>query len=122
MRKRWRGGPGGGPGLGLSGLYPLLVLLMIHKGYSHGYEIKRKIEEITGMPMPAGFIYVTLSRLEASGLVISSPMLGDPRGKKVYSLTPAGMQMLMIRVNELRNLKSLIDKILEIYGSGRETL
>ncbi len=112
MRKRWRRGQG----FGVSGLYPVLVLLMIHKGYSHGYEIKRKIEEITGIPMPEGFIYVTLNRLEASGMIMSHPVLSDPRGKKVYMLTPLGLQFLTARIAELRGLRSLIDKIVDMFG------
>ncbi len=115
MRKRWRRGIGGGPSLGVSGLYPLLVLLMIHKGALHGYEIRRRIEELTNIPMPAGFVYVTLDRLETSGLVTSSPLPGDPRGKRIYRLTPLGFQVLISRINELKALKSLIDKILNLY-------
>ncbi len=116
MRKRWRRGPGaGGPGLGISGLYPLMVLLMIRRGYQHGYEIKRKIEEIMGVPMPPGFIYVTLGRLEASGLVISTPMPSDPRGKKIYRLTPAGERFLIAGIADLRELGRLIDRIVSFY-------
>ncbi|MDK2373286.1 MAG: PadR family transcriptional regulator [Candidatus Korarchaeota archaeon] len=120
MRKRWRRGLGaGGPSLGISGLYPLLVLLMIRRGYHHGYEMKRKIEEIIGIPMPPGFIYVTLGRLEASGLVISTSMPSDPRGKKIYRLTPAGEQFLAAGMAELRGLKVLIDRIVGFY-EGKE--
>ncbi len=115
MRKRWRRGIGEGPSLGVSGLYPLLVLLMIHKGAFHGYEIKRRIEDLTGTPMPAGFIYVTLDRLESYGLVVSSPLLGDPRRKKIYRLTPLGLQTLVSRINELKVLKSIIERILNLY-------
>jgi len=115
MRKRWRRGAGEGPSLGVSGLYPLLVLLMIHKGALHGYEIKRRIEELTGMPMPTGFIYVTLDRLESSGLVVSSPLPGDPRRKRIYRLTPLGFQALVSRINELRVLKSVVERILNLY-------
>ncbi|HDM92607.1 MAG TPA: PadR family transcriptional regulator [Candidatus Korarchaeota archaeon] len=114
MGRRWRWGA---RGPGLFGLYPILVLLMISKGISHGYEIKRKIEEFTGSPLPEGFVYVTLRRLEASGLVVSAPVPGDPRGKKVYQLTPAGWQVLSMRMAELRAMKGLIDAVLSFYES-----
>ncbi len=115
MGRRWRWGA---RGAGLYGLYPTLVLLMISKGHSHGYEIKRRIEELTGSPLPEGFIYVTLRRLEASGLVISTPVPGDPRGKRVYQLTPAGWQVLSARLAELRAMRGFIDAVLRYYESG----
>ncbi|MDK2464299.1 MAG: PadR family transcriptional regulator, partial [Candidatus Korarchaeota archaeon] len=82
------------------------------------YEIKRRIEELTGSPLPEGFIYVTLRRLEASGLVVSALVPGDPRSKRVYQLTPAGWQVLSARLAELRAMKGFIDAVLRFYESG----
>ncbi len=103
---------------GISGLYPTLVLLMISKGISHGYDIRKKVEEIMGVPLPDGFIYVTLARLEASGLIASSRMIGDPRRKRLYELTPLGRQELELRIEELRRLKLVIDRIISFYGQA----
>ncbi len=116
MGRRWRWGRR--REWGISGLYPTLVLLMISKGITHGYDIRRKIEELIGAPLPDGFIYVTLARLEASGLIVSTRVIGDPRGKKLYDLTPVGRQELAMRMNELKKLKNLIDWIISFYESG----
>ncbi len=95
-----------------------MVLLMISRGATNGYEIRRRIEEITGQPLPEGFVYVTLGRLESSGLVVSSPVPGDPRGKRFYRLTPAGWQALAVRMAELRGMRDFIDRVLSLYEGG----
>ena len=48
----------------------------------------------TGRPAPPGQIYVTLTRLDKAGLVISEPSASeaDRPDRKVYALTPAGQQ------------------------------
>ena len=79
---------------------------------NHGYEIQRRIEELLGVPLPPGAVYVTLSRLEQAGLLTSSRVPGDPRGKKVYFLTPKGQAILSDWLDELRRLRDVIDRIL----------
>lgn len=92
---------------------------MISKGYLYGYEVKEKIEELMGAPMPPGFIYVILSRLETYGYVISTPVLSDPRGKRIYRLTPAGEQFLVSGISELKRIKTMIERILDFReGKG----
>jgi DNA-binding PadR family transcriptional regulator len=73
-----------------------VVLAMLAKEPSHGYELRARLARALGPlgeAMNAGQIYVTLTRLEKAGLV------GSDRGgpaertdRKVYALTPAGQQ------------------------------
>jgi DNA-binding PadR family transcriptional regulator len=74
-----------------------VVLAMLAKEPSHGYELRARLREALGPigdAMNAGQIYVTLGRLEKAGLVASErePGLADRPDRKVYELTAAGQQ------------------------------
>jgi DNA-binding PadR family transcriptional regulator len=74
-----------------------VVLAMLAKEPSHGYELRARLRQALGPlgeAMNPGHVYVTLARLETAGLVTSerSPGLADRPDRKVYELTPAGQQ------------------------------
>jgi DNA-binding PadR family transcriptional regulator len=72
-----------------------VVLAMLAKEPSHGYELRARLQQALGPvgdTMNAGQIYVTLSRMEKSGLVTCEQSAGlpDRPDRKVYALTAAG--------------------------------
>ena len=74
-----------------------VVLALLVKEPSHGYELRTRLRQALGPlgdAMNAGQIYVTLTRLEKAGLVTSEPSAGaaDRPDRKVHALTPAGQQ------------------------------
>ena len=74
-----------------------VVLALLAKEPSHGYELRARLSQALGPlgdSMNAGQIYVTLTRLEKAGLVTSerSAGLADRPDRKVYELTAAGQQ------------------------------
>ena len=74
-----------------------VVLALLAKEPSHGYQLRARLREAlgpVGEAMNAGQIYVTLARLEKAGLVASEPDAGlpDRPDRKVYALTAAGHQ------------------------------
>jgi DNA-binding PadR family transcriptional regulator len=74
-----------------------VVLAMLAKEPSHGYQLRGRLQEALGPAgdaMNAGQIYVTLSRLEKAGLVTCEQAAGlpDRPDRKVYALTAAGQQ------------------------------
>nr|WP_203624962.1 PadR family transcriptional regulator [Streptomyces sp. SID9913] len=75
---------------------PLLALLA--RGPAHGYELKQDLEQLLGSAYPqpnVGQIYVTLGRLEKSGLIEGEDVEQSSRpNKKVYHLTDAGREAL----------------------------
>ncbi len=75
---------------------PLLALLA--RGPAHGYELKQDLEQLLGAAYPqpnVGQIYVTLGRLEKSGLIEGEDVEQSSRpNKKVYHLTEAGREAL----------------------------
>ncbi|WP_073952422.1 PadR family transcriptional regulator [Streptomyces kebangsaanensis] len=73
---------------------PLLALLA--RGPAHGYELKQDLEQLLGSAYPqpnVGQIYVTLGRLERSGLIEGEEVeqAGRPN-KKTYRLTDTGRE------------------------------
>jgi DNA-binding PadR family transcriptional regulator len=74
-----------------------VVLAMLAKEPSHGYDVRRRLRLALGPlgeAMNDGQVYVTLSRLEKAGLVVSERTAGlaERSDRKVYGLTPAGQQ------------------------------
>jgi DNA-binding PadR family transcriptional regulator len=76
-----------------------VVLALLAKEPSHGYQLRARLREALGPvgdAMNAGQIYVTLNRLERAGLVECerTPGLADRPDRKVYAVTAAGHQRL----------------------------
>jgi DNA-binding PadR family transcriptional regulator len=74
-----------------------VVLALLAKEPSHGYELRARLQDALGPlgeTMNAGQIYVTLARLEKAGLIAVQQVAGpaDRSDRKVYELTPAGQQ------------------------------
>jgi DNA-binding PadR family transcriptional regulator len=72
-----------------------VVLAMLAKEPSHGYQLRARLRQALGPvgdAMNDGQIYVTLTRLEKAGLVTAEqePGLPDRPDRKVYALTAAG--------------------------------
>jgi DNA-binding PadR family transcriptional regulator len=83
-----------------------VILAMLAKEPSHGYELRSRLREAlgpVGEAMNAGQIYVTLGRLEKAGLVAAErePGLADRPDRKVYAVTPAGQQRLASWLTEV---------------------
>jgi DNA-binding PadR family transcriptional regulator len=74
-----------------------VVLAMLAKEPSHGYELRARLRHALGPlgeALNAGQVYVTLTRLEKAGLVTADRLTGsaDRADRKVYALTPDGQQ------------------------------
>ncbi|MGI5225638.1 PadR family transcriptional regulator [Actinoallomurus sp. CA-142502] len=73
-----------------------VVLALLAKEPSHGYELRARLHEALGPlrdALNAGQVYVTLTRLEKAGMV-SAEHVGqaDRPDRKVYALTAEGQQ------------------------------
>jgi DNA-binding PadR family transcriptional regulator len=69
---------------------------MLVDGPKHGYEVIRALEEHRGVRPSAGSVYPTLQLLEDGGLVSSEQV----EGKRVYTITESGRELLANRVND----------------------
>jgi DNA-binding PadR family transcriptional regulator len=83
-----------------------VVLAMLAKEPSHGYELRARLRQAlgpVGEAMNAGQVYVTLTRLETAGLVRSErpTTVADRPERKVYALTPDGQQRVTSWLTEV---------------------
>jgi DNA-binding PadR family transcriptional regulator len=70
-----------------------VLLAMLAKEPSHGYELRARLRDALGPlgdALNAGHVYVTLTRLEKAGLLAADG--GDRSDRKVYALTAEGQQ------------------------------
>lgn len=72
------------------------LLALLTRGPAHGYELKQGLEQLLGSAYPqpnVGQVYVTLGRLEKSGLIEGEDVeqTGRPN-KRIYRLTDAGRE------------------------------
>ena len=74
-----------------------LFLTLLTSGSAYGYELRQTLDHAFGDLLPTlngGQIYTTLARLERDGLIVGRDVVGDTRGKRVYTLTDAGRAVL----------------------------
>ncbi|MFA3876309.1 PadR family transcriptional regulator [Streptomyces sp. MMCC 100] len=77
-----------------------VVLALLAKEPSHGYDLRGRLVAALGPlgeTLNAGQVYVTLTRLEKSGLVVQEREDAPVRGprRKVYALTAAGQERVV---------------------------
>ncbi len=108
MRRIGKGGFGGF-GWWLS----VFSLLLIAEKPRHGYEIASELRDM-GFPIMGvghmGTVYRTLASLEASGFVIPEWDTTTSPPRKVYRITPIGMNYLREVSLEMRSTKKLLDE------------
>ena len=83
-----------------------VVLALLAKEPSHGYELRARLQDALGPlgeAMNAGQIYVTLTRLEKAGLITAQRVESAPDrpDRKVHALTPEGQQRVAQWISEL---------------------
>lgn len=74
-----------------------LVLAILKRGESYGYQIIRKVRDVSrgAMEWSDGMLYPVLHRLEKEGLIVSQwKMSEEGRPRRYYNITPAGLAAL----------------------------
>ncbi len=94
------------------------LLLLLHKGPSHGYDLMNNLHELglETYPADASVMYRLLRDLEAQGMVTSAwetDSAGPPR--RVYRLTEAGDRRLAEWVTELQETDRILHHFLAAY-------
>ncbi|MCX6382969.1 MAG: helix-turn-helix transcriptional regulator [Actinobacteria bacterium] len=100
-------------------LVPALLLLLAEKS-SHGYELTERYSELgfTEANFDPGAIYRTLKLLESEELIKSkwnTEEIGP--AKKIYSITPEGVEMLSSWVVNIIKRKKIFEVFIERYNN-----
>ena len=101
----------------------LMVLLAVLRlgEEAYGVTIREELERETSRSVAFGTIYKTLGRMEGKGLVRSR--MGEPTGerggrrKKLYEMTPSGLELARRSVADLRRLTQGLEAALEVEAS-----
>jgi PadR family transcriptional regulator PadR len=96
----------------MKGVVDILILLLIKKRDTYGYEITKHIKEKSEgfYTMGEGTLYPALKRLESKELITSYWLENELTGKrKYYKITEDGKIILNENLNQLNTITSLID-------------
>jgi DNA-binding PadR family transcriptional regulator len=95
----------------------LVLMALLRLGPdAYGATIRREIEQRTGRSLAISAVYVTLERLEGTGLVASR--IGDPtperggRRRKHYALLPAGRRALALAYRSFKVMSEGLEGLL----------
>jgi len=95
-------------------LVPAMLLLLAEES-SHGYELADRYQQLglTEAESDVGAIYRTLKAMEKDGFVkFSWETHSQGPAKKVYSITPAGLELLLKWAQEIGDRKRKLDRFL----------
>lgn len=110
---------GCGPDIGRRFMRPILMLLLAEEPV-HGYELMGRLKEfgIGQSGMDPSLLYRLLRILERGGLAESTlDDSGSGPARKVYRLTPEGMEVLDMWAANLDEVSALLQKFKERYGA-----
>ena len=96
-------------------MFDFLVLSIIARGDSYGYQISRKIKKVSDTKDSA--LYPVLKRLQEQDFVETYDMQFQGRNRKYYRITEAGKQHQTALLLEWGAYKEQID---EIVNGGNE--
>ena len=101
-------------GEGLKGHLDLLLLAALDERPAHGYAIAEILRTRSdgAFDLPEGTIYPALHRLEEAGLLGSRWSEQNGRRRRVYELTPKGIEALAKRQREWRAFALAVQGVL----------
>ena len=96
-------------------LEPIILKLLRENKRMYGYEMTRKVKEITRgeLQITEGALYPLLHRLEAEGLVVTEIENIGNRVRKYYSLTKAGQRNMEVNMEEIRKFLQAMNHIMK---------
>ena len=106
--------------MGHTGEFELLVLLAVRRlgAGAYGITVLEELERETSRTLTLGTVYKTLGRLEAKGHLRTSvaPPTTERGGrrKKLYELTPTGLEAAQRSLADLRHMARGLDPELKV--------
>jgi len=96
-----------------------LILRVVYEKSTYGYEITKKIEEISQgrHKIKSGTMYTTLKRMEQEGLLTSSWQKSkNGLDKRIYRVTKKGERYLKKWLEVIIERKKMIEKMIRFYN------
>jgi PadR family transcriptional regulator PadR len=105
-------------------VFPALVLHLVKEQPDHGYGLMQRVDEICGdlIAVNTNKIYPLLRRLEERGFLTASWDHPTKRSRRIYSITPTGLERLDRIKGSMRPYLETIEKAVgqlkrRLYGS-----
>jgi PadR family transcriptional regulator PadR len=94
-------------------LKTIVLKLLKEDGPMYGYQITRRVEEITAgkMKLTYGALYPILHKLENEKILVTASELCNNRLRVYYSLTPKGHSVVAEKINELNEFIESLQQI-----------
>ena len=99
----------------LQGTLDLLVLTILNRGPSHGYQIATHVEQVTQdvLRVEEGSLYPALHRMEQAGWIVAEwKVTENNRRARVYRLTQFGRKQLRDQEKKWEQLTEAVGKVL----------
>ena len=99
----------------LKGHIDTLILAILEKKDSYGFEIAKNVLDETTFELKDGTLYISLKRLESKWLIESywQSSQGPGNRRKYYKITEEGIRNLDLKVQEWIFVKKIMDKYLD---------
>jgi PadR family transcriptional regulator PadR len=96
-------------------LKSIVLKLLAENGSMYGYDITRKVEEITAgkIKLTYGALYPILHKLEVDGVVVTEAENYNNRTRIYYRLTPKGDSFTKEKIRELQEYLEVMTIILK---------
>jgi PadR family transcriptional regulator PadR len=92
----------------------LAILQMLESGELHGYAMSAKMQAYSNgdLSLPAGSLYPALHKLERSNLIRSNAERIGGRTRRMYVLTPKGLEVLEQEIKSWRVIVKTMNALL----------
>jgi DNA-binding PadR family transcriptional regulator len=96
-------------------LKTIVLKLLKENGRMYGYEITRRVEELTEgkIKLTYGALYPVLHKLESEGVLITESENFNNRIRIYYSLTPKGNSVVAEKIEELKEFMDSLQRIIQ---------
>lgn len=96
-------------------LKTIVLKLLEENGRMYGYDITRKVEELTDgrIKLTYGALYPVLHKLEKEGVLITEAENFNNRTRIYYSLTPMGTSVVAVKLQELNDFMEALRRIID---------
>lgn len=96
-------------------LKTIILKVLEENGRMYGYEITRKVEELTAgkIKLTYGALYPVLHKLEDDGVLVTESENYNNRIRIYYKLTPQGKSVVKEKIREMTEYIETLRKIVE---------
>jgi DNA-binding PadR family transcriptional regulator len=96
-------------------LKTIVLKLLEENGRMYGYEITRKVEDLTAgkIKLSYGALYPVLHKLESEGILVTESENFNNRIRIYYQLTPKGHSVVAEKIKELNEFIESLQRIVE---------